>query len=263
MTKLEGIKHDPRNARTNIYVLVDPNTQDVRYVGKADDVDRRLRDHLGHCKDRGTHCQRWIAKLKDAGQVPVLVIVENVPVPEWPERERHWISHFESLGHPLTNTAPGGLGGQGVRHTDEYRQRMSALAKAAGRRPPPKTPEQIEKMRAEYTGRVHTSEAKQKISAHFKGKPLSAEHRAKLAERKREMFADVRERERLSRMWAVLTDDQVIEVWRLAHSGQISQSEIARKYGIPQSSVSEIKLGKRYKHVPRPIAQEGVTNGPS
>ena len=53
-----------------------------------------------------------------------------------------------------------------------------------------------------------------------------------------------------SRVWAsLLREDQVREIKELLLKGKITQSEIAEMFGVSQQCVSDIKLGRTWKHV--------------
>ncbi len=87
--------------RTFIYALVDQLTQEVGYVGKADDPQRRFADHL---KDTGASAKVWwIEELRAQGRVPTLIILEEVDSVIALQREQYWIRYYEKQGHPLTN----------------------------------------------------------------------------------------------------------------------------------------------------------------
>lgn len=91
----------------SIYVLVDPRTRELRYVGKTRDPEMRLK---AHCYGKhSTYCSRWIQALKRDGFAPQMVIVESgLTEEQWPEREQHWIAHYRELGAELTNITDGG-----------------------------------------------------------------------------------------------------------------------------------------------------------
>src|SRR5579885_3311453 len=91
--------------KTCIYGLVDPNTKEIRYVGKADDPQARLKQHLQEKGDSEKH--RWLGSLAEQGQIPELRILEEValgPLYLWEERERWWIAHLREQGARLTNS---------------------------------------------------------------------------------------------------------------------------------------------------------------
>ena len=88
---------------------------------------------------------------------------------------------------------------------------------------------------------------------------FTQEHKDALSKRKREYFSDLKNREGLSRHWAKLTDEQVLEVFQLAVDAEITQAEIAKRYGMSTGTVSDIKHGNRYKHVPCPCGTHLLT----
>ena len=73
---------------TYIYALIDPRTGEVRYVGKADDPDLRLAQHIAAArKGEATYKGRWIRKLLDLELKPSLEILEEVPIQDWEEAD--------------------------------------------------------------------------------------------------------------------------------------------------------------------------------
>jgi hypothetical protein len=90
-----------------IYALVDPATGKIRYVGKSNDPEKRLRSHLqdetGPNKDK----RSWLKQLSISGQKPELHILEEVSLENWKERERWWIAEMKRRGEPLTNISEG------------------------------------------------------------------------------------------------------------------------------------------------------------
>jgi hypothetical protein len=231
------------NKQTIIYALCDPDTIEVRYVGKTTNLKRRIYEHL-HRKDCAhTPVRRWVAKLQRGGKQPVVCVIE-VCGDDWAARERHWIAAYRADGGRMLNLSDGGDGAGGIVLTPERRAHLSAVAKAQGRRPP---------RPAVIPPHPQSAETRAKISRARQGMRFTPEHRLALSAKKQAVYAaSTRVQDSLSRRYAVLADEQVVEVWRLAWAGEISQREIALRFGIPQSSVSEIKYGKRYKHVERP-----------
>lgn len=98
-----------------IYGLCCPDTQEVRYIGKANDPQVRLRKHLQAAGYRPeNYAQRWMAKLLRQGKKPILVYIRHISDEEnWQEIERYEISKGFSEGLRLTNTSAGGEGGVG------------------------------------------------------------------------------------------------------------------------------------------------------
>jgi hypothetical protein len=210
---------------TFIYVLIDPVSNDVRYVGKSNNPNRRLMVHCWHEMDcRATHKSRWIAILKKNDMYPILYVIDSCKE-DWKVKEKYWVDYFLSKGAPLTNIASGGNGGP-IAVGDDVR----------------------EKMRIANIGKHHTEDACQRISESRKGMKFPEIHKERLSAKKTEYFKDPANRARLSRYWAVITDEQAREIYRLANEGRVTQREIGKQFGIPASSVSEIKYKKRYAH---------------
>lgn len=95
---------------TNIYVLIDPITNMVRYVGKANDVSQRYKAHLNRARKHQTHKKNWIEKLKKKGLKPIIEIIDIVPIDEWVFWETYWISQMKTWGFDLINYTNGGDG---------------------------------------------------------------------------------------------------------------------------------------------------------
>lgn len=95
---------------TNIYVLIDPITNMVRYVGKANDVSQRYRAHLNRARKHQIHKKNWIEKLKNKGLKPIIEVIDIVPIEEWIFWETYWISQMKTWGFELINYTNGGDG---------------------------------------------------------------------------------------------------------------------------------------------------------
>jgi hypothetical protein len=95
---------------TNIYILIDPISNEIRYVGKANNIQQRLHSHKNRCRDANTHKRHWINKLRLKGLHPELEVIDRVLVSEWHYWEKFWISYYLSIGCRLTNSTYGGDG---------------------------------------------------------------------------------------------------------------------------------------------------------
>lgn len=182
---------------TFIYKLIDPETLEIRYIGKANDPADRLKQHIAHSQNQSkdTHAGHWIASLCKRDLKPLLEIIEEVPFAIWETRELYWIEWHLQHGHPLTNTY---FGGKGVGMVPPVvRAKMSKARK--GKSP---TPAAIAKAADARRGFRHTPEAKEKIAAARHGKTSytpSPEVRAKISKahrgRKRGPLPENRKRE--------------------------------------------------------------------
>lgn len=94
---------------TQIYTLTDPNTNEIRYVGKANNPKTR---YYQHCRisTKKTHKTNWINKLLINKQKPIIEIIDTVPINEWIFWETYWISQFKAWGFNLVNNTHGGDG---------------------------------------------------------------------------------------------------------------------------------------------------------
>lgn len=92
-----------------IYTLKDPDTQEIRYVGQAVDVQERLKKHLANAKNTSItrHVYNWIRTLSCD---PIIETIEECDVLERNQREKYWISHYKQLGTNLCNHSDGGEG---------------------------------------------------------------------------------------------------------------------------------------------------------
>lgn len=169
----------PGIVRTSIYMLSDPETGRVRYVGKTIRLpEKRLHRHVSIAK-RGTrpcHRNNWIRSLTQPPVLTTLEVVTGSP-DEGCEVERRWIAKLRSDGCGLVNATDGGEGTLGHHHSAETREMLRRIS--AGKSPSLAT---RAKMRAAVAGRPPVSaETRAKISAIRRGKTLSAETRAKIS----------------------------------------------------------------------------------
>ena len=99
---------------TYFYILIDPETYKVRYVGKANNIHRRFIAHKSTSHYRKYHSAIWIKGLLSKGLEPIIKIIENFKYKnkyEWGNRESYWIRCYRKLGFDLTNFTIGGEGG--------------------------------------------------------------------------------------------------------------------------------------------------------
>src|SRR6185369_1307504 len=96
---------------TIIYGLVDPRSDQLRYVGKTvREARRRLGQHVWQARNEGhkRHVLAWLDGLETAGLRPEIVELERVsPGGDWEEAEQFWIAYFRFLGANLCNHTDG------------------------------------------------------------------------------------------------------------------------------------------------------------
>lgn len=95
---------------TNIYTLRDPITNEIRYVGKTNNISERYKAHLNKARKHQIHKKNWINSLKNKGLKPIIEIIDIVPITEWIFWEKYWISQMKTWGFNLINYTEGGDG---------------------------------------------------------------------------------------------------------------------------------------------------------
>ena len=149
--------------KTFIYTLSDPLTLNIRYVGKSDNPEKRLKCHLSDNLNR-THKERWLSSLKKLNLNPIMEILDIVDKKNWVFWEQYWIAQLKQWGFNLTNI---GIGGEGGNCTPETRKKISDSKK--GKKP--------------RLGAKCTDEQKAKMSQSQKGKKQKIEHINKRVEK--------------------------------------------------------------------------------
>lgn len=117
---------------TRIYLLRDPRTNEVRYVGKTvRTIEHRLRGHILDSKRLKVRTARWIASLTEIGLRPLVELIE-IAFDDWQEREKHWIAFYRTAhgAGNLTNHTDGGDGCAGFAPSEETRRKLSAVHKS-------------------------------------------------------------------------------------------------------------------------------------
>jgi hypothetical protein len=90
-----------------IYGLFEPDTGDLRYVGKAKDTVKRLKSHLRESRTGTRPVHNWIRKLALAGKIPKIEVLEVVRSEKWAEAEIRLIAEHRKTAN-LLNVADGG-----------------------------------------------------------------------------------------------------------------------------------------------------------
>ena len=92
-----------------IYSLEYPEGN-VKYIGKANDLKKRLKGHLDKINQHVSHKNSWIKGLLSKGVKPIINVVDVIPEKEWQFWEEHYIWLYRSYGFKLTNLTFGGDG---------------------------------------------------------------------------------------------------------------------------------------------------------
>jgi len=102
-----------------IYVLIDPTTEKIRYVGKTKNLPKtRLSGHITEAKKlyNNTHKSRWIRKLLKQNLKPEIEIIDEIPKYEYELWEEFYIKLLKSFGAPLVNSDETGRGNTNAKH---------------------------------------------------------------------------------------------------------------------------------------------------
>jgi len=111
----------------SIYALIDPITEEVRYIGKSWNPLKRLKEHIKDCNTEKTRKAFWIRSLRRRSLFPGLIVLCEVEERDWQSAEQYCILLFASVGCSLVNGDGGGLGSG--RHTPELRAKISKALK--------------------------------------------------------------------------------------------------------------------------------------
>ena len=121
-----------------IYLLSDPTTNKVVYVGKTKNPKKRYKDHCRISKnEHKTKLFKWKNSIIKSGKFPIMtVILETSNIDKY---EKYYISLFKSNGHDILNMTDGGDGLQNP--SPEVRKKIGEKSK--GRKMTQKTKDAI------------------------------------------------------------------------------------------------------------------------
>lgn len=109
-------------AHVYIYTLSTKESPDnIRYVGYTQNPSKRIKRHINkYYLNQKDHKARWLKKVIEEGQTPILEIVDVIDKNDWEFWEQYWICQFRGWGFNLTNLAPGGNGGFQKGHLNTF-----------------------------------------------------------------------------------------------------------------------------------------------
>lgn len=224
-----------------IYVLKDPKTGDIRYVGLTRFPVKRLNNEVNYPHTK--HLKNWVNSLKSVGLKPTMEIVEESEEGAACGVERKWITEMRSRGCRLINYTDGGE--RGYKCTDEYRAAVSASQK--GKKRKPLTAEHRKRIGDANRGRKSPWASKQ---AHIliqanKGRKMSDEAKKHLSDIGKKVMVGERLRNLIeggkrSVRRSKFTDEQKSEIKFLMADGY-SYKVISDAYGLTVGTISCIK----------------------
>jgi hypothetical protein len=177
------------DSKVYIYALCEPDTHEIRYVGKAQNLHRRLNAHINEkCETR--KC-RWLQTLTRENVLPYVLVIQETTKSNWEQDEIWWIAYCKRAGYNLTNHT---TGGEGVTEWDnEARARLSTIRKEILSDPEyyawfvenvARSPERCAKISASHKGKKHSLEHVAKLPQNQKG------HVSGLTEKQKKIFAE-------------------------------------------------------------------------
>lgn len=87
-----------------VYGLQDPRNGQLRYVGKSNNVDKRLCQHIHRAKSgTDTPVKEWLRELLVENYQPEVFIIEEVPIQDVYAAEDFWWQYFRYIGADLLN----------------------------------------------------------------------------------------------------------------------------------------------------------------
>lgn len=100
-----------------VYSLNHPHTGEPRYIGWSVNPYNRWYAHISDSEK--SYKVSWMRALKKEGLLPIMQIIDEVPLSESAFWEQHYISLYRSWGFRLTNLTIGGDGTKGYKWTKE------------------------------------------------------------------------------------------------------------------------------------------------
>ncbi len=187
---------------TFIYELIEPITDETRYIGKTNNPSYRFKTHIREVSKKNTHKNNWIKSLLKQNLEPVLNIIDEVKESESSYWERFYISLYKVWNCRLTNSTLGGDGHNredvlgrknpmyGKHHSEETKKKISQIHKGKpscrkGVSLSQKTKDKIKESWKNRSSIILSSEKKisksLKLSLALKGKTFSEEHKKSLS----------------------------------------------------------------------------------
>jgi hypothetical protein len=206
-----------RQTKPQVYVLTDPITLLVRYVGITQrTLKARLVGHLNEAREGKRPLSNWIRSLNELELRPGIHLLEET---DDRSRETYWILYFRRTGRDLTNLTDGGA--------EFCYQAMNAARKGYF------SPQHRENIRKANTGKKRTLETCRNISKANKGRQFSDLHRERIS----------------ASQPRKLTDERVRRMRNLFESGQMGVSRLSEAFGVSPATTSRIVHYQRYQNV--------------
>jgi len=208
-----------------VYGLVDPRTDEIRYVGKSCSGLSRVKRHIRpyDLANDKTWKGRWLKRLLESGLSPKAVILEEFVSDQFlSDAERYWIAQGRGLAWPLTNLTEGGEGLSGYRVSEDTRQKMSERART-------RSAQTREKLRQAAKERWAVPEFRARAIAAMKDKWADPQFRDSLP--KREVSFEARKKISLANAGRIRTPE-TRQRMSVAQTGRVHTEESRRKRSV-------------------------------
>lgn len=201
-----------------------------RYVGSSKNLAKRIKEHKSSLRKGSHHAIKLQRSWSKYGEDSFLFkVIELCDPDDRIPREQH---HMD-IGSPL-NSNPRAKNAEGFQHSEESKERRSAMLKERYRN----DPEYAERFRLLSAGVPKTDSFKRKMSDRQKGVPKSDSQIINM-----------------SKARAVLSERQVLEIIEMRRSG-MSIAKICESTGLGYKSVQRVCSGERYKWVEGALSRE-------
>jgi hypothetical protein len=257
---------------TFIYGLFDPRNCQLRYIGKSNNPERRLRQHITEARHSRKHryLLGWIKQLLSEGLEPAVEVLEECTQDIWQESEKAWIADCKEYGLRLVNGTDGGDGP--FSFTSEARENISithkgkkfsgehkeSMKRAWARRKElygnngftddglnrirtnqekwrSENREEFDRLNQAKRGKPRSEETKQKLREANLGKKISEETRIKISEASKGKIPPMK-----GKKWS----PEMIELFRERSLGRL-QSEETRKKRSETFKDKKIGIGRQ------------------
>lgn len=222
-----------------IYALMDPRTEEIRYIGKTSQTLRHRRmKHLTDARRRkGTYLLHWLRQLQNEGLEPDMLLLGTCAESRWREVERAWIAYGRAQGWPLTNSTEGG---EGLCDPAPYVRRKLAEA-ARGK-------QYARGKRSDAFRRRMAQVAKETRNA--LGHEVSEEARQSISQSLKDYYADGGEAVRGEQNGqSKLTAKDVRFIRRRYATDNVSLRALARDHGVCHETIRKIVSRETWGHI--------------
>ena len=221
--------------RRCIYGLVDPETEEIHYIGKTVRGMERISAHWSPSilkKDK-TDKGKWLRSLIRRGLSAQVVVLEVSKTKEMYALERKWIALGGESGWPLTNMTAGGVGLYRHKFTEEHKAKIGRAHKGKKL-----TEEHKKKISEVQKGRkMHLAAMNRASRKSNLGAKRSAETRAKIGRAHRGKYVGPSTRAKISKINSL----PIVEL----QSGRVFKSRIeaSKVLGVCTRSITRVAKG--------------------